>query len=135
MDQRLRIATLVGLTLIVLSGLAMPVISLTWDGSGRSDPHGYIGIFAALFAIPLVLPGIAAVARLARGRRSGFWFALVAALCVALLYAMLDETLPGWTRLVVGLALLGTFGLAGFALTRPKPGARQRKDLSRRSTR
>jgi hypothetical protein len=136
MDQRLRVATLAGAGLTVLSGLAMPVIALTWDGAPGSDPHGYVGIFSALFAIPLVLPGIAAVSRLAQRRRSGFWLTLVAALCCAPLYAMLDDGLPIWTRVVVGLILLATFGLAGLALTRPKPGQRQRKDrVSRRSTR
>lgn len=136
MDQRIRVATLVGATLTVLSGLAMPVIALSWDGAAGTDPHGYTGIFSALFAIPLVLPGIAAVLRLARGRRSGLWLTLLAALCCAPLYAMLDDGLPTWTRVSVGLILLGTFGLAGFALTRPKQGRRQRKDrVSRRSTR
>lgn len=137
MDQRLRVATLAGAALTVLSGLAMPVIALTWDTStGDSDPHGYVRIFSALFAIPLVLPGIAAVSRLAQHRRSGLWLTLVAALCCAPLYAMLDDSLPIWTRVVVGLILLATFGLAGLALTRPKPGQRQRKDrVTRRSTR
>lgn len=136
MDQRLRVATLAGVTLTVLSGLAMPVIALTWDGAPGTDPHGYTGIFSALFAIPLLLPGFAAIARLAHGRRSGLWLALVAALCCAPLYAMLDDGLPTWTRVVVGVVLLATFGLAGIALTRRKPGARQRKDaVSRRSTR
>ena len=136
MDQRLRLATLAGVALTVLSGLTMPVIALSWDGAPGTDPHGYTGILSAVFAIPLVVPGIAAVIRLARNRRSGLWLSLVAALCCAPLYEMLDDGLPRWVRVSVGLILLATFGLAGFALTRRKPGAKQRKDrVSRRSTR